>query len=55
MVDLKLQNFIIARLADYCDYRASFRPEIVRDPLSYLWEKLGEIEKPLQIADPIER
>lgn len=44
MADFRLQNFIIARLAEYCDFR---RPLAAQDPVLYLWEKLKEIETPL--------
>lgn len=46
MAELRLQNFVIARLSEYCDFRQ--RSESYgRDPIQYLWGKLGEIEHPL--------
>ncbi|MFA5140647.1 MAG: hypothetical protein WC728_15570 [Elusimicrobiota bacterium] len=45
MIEPRLQNFIIARLAEYCDFR---RRSDAPDPILYLWEKLKEIEAPLQ-------
>lgn len=45
MVDFKNQQFVLARLADYCDYRV--RIQSVRDPVLYMWEKLKELEEPL--------
>ena len=45
MAELRLQNFVIARLAEYCDFR---RPIDAPDLILYLWEKLKEIEAPLQ-------
>ncbi|MEE8425124.1 MAG: hypothetical protein V3S11_04820 [Elusimicrobiota bacterium] len=47
MVDLSLQNFVVARLLEFCDYKRPLDPERVRDPIGYLWEKLGETEEPL--------
>lgn len=47
MVDLSLQNFVVARLSEFCDYKRPLDPERVRDPIGYLWEKLGETEEPL--------
>ncbi|HBL16972.1 MAG: hypothetical protein A2X36_00560 [Elusimicrobia bacterium GWA2_69_24] len=46
MVDARLQQFIIARLADYCAYRCGFQRG-VPDPILYMWEKLREIEGPM--------
>lgn len=48
MAELRLQNFIIARLADFCDYRRPLDPERIPDPVSFLWAKLGEIDGPLK-------
>lgn len=45
MANLTLQCVVIARLADYCDFRGM--PKDVRDPLRYLWDKLKEAEEPL--------
>lgn len=47
MAELRLQNFVIARLADYCDFRSALTPPKAPDPISYLWTKLGEIDAPL--------
>lgn len=47
MVDVQKQNFVIARLADYCNFSQSYERSDVRDPISYLWAKLREIEEPL--------
>jgi hypothetical protein len=47
MVDFSKQQFVLARLADYCDYRTRIRAS-VRDPLLYMWEKLKELDEPLQ-------
>ncbi|MEE8424698.1 MAG: hypothetical protein V3S11_02655, partial [Elusimicrobiota bacterium] len=49
MVDLSLQNFVVARLLEFCDYKRPLDPERVRDPIGYLWEKLGETEEPLTL------
>lgn len=45
MADLSLQNFVIARISEYCDFHDSF--DDVNDPILYLWEKLKEIEEPM--------
>lgn len=47
MADIQKQNFVIARLADYCRYSQSFENAGIQDPISYLWNKLGEIDEPL--------
>ncbi|MFH2203578.1 MAG: hypothetical protein ABIJ96_10715 [Elusimicrobiota bacterium] len=47
MVDVLKQNFVIARLADYCNFSQSFERAGTRDPIAYLWGKLREIEQPL--------
>ncbi len=47
MVDLSLQNFVVARLSEFCNYGKPLDPERVPDPIGYLWEKLGETEAPL--------
>jgi len=47
MADIQKQNFVIARLADYCRYDQSFERSGIRDPISYLWNKLGEVDEPL--------
>ena len=46
MVDFNKQQFVLARLADYCDYGP--RSQTVRDPVLYMWEKLKELDGPLQ-------
>jgi tetratricopeptide (TPR) repeat protein len=46
-VDISRQNFVIARLADYCDFRKKHSASDTKDPISYLWYKLQEIEGPL--------
>jgi len=46
MADHTTQKFIIARLADYCDFRQGFGMDI-QDPVLYMWEKLKELEDPL--------
>jgi hypothetical protein len=47
VVDITQQNFVIARLADYCDFSKDHSASDTRDPISYLWYKLQEIEPPL--------
>lgn len=47
MADARLQNFVVARLADFCDYRSPLEREGPEDPASYLRAKLLEIEEPL--------
>lgn len=47
MPELRLQNFVIARLADYCDFSARYSEEMRRDPVGRLWSKLAEIDAPL--------
>jgi len=46
MIDLAKQRFVVARLADFCDYRS---PAILRerDPILSLWEKLHEVPGPI--------
>ena len=46
MAELRLQNFVIARLSEYCDFRQR-HSDYGRDPVQYLWTKLGEIEAPM--------
>ncbi|MFH1725889.1 MAG: hypothetical protein ABII00_14870 [Elusimicrobiota bacterium] len=46
MLDVRNQSFVIARLADYCDYRGRYRSDI-DDPIVYMWEKLRELENPM--------
>jgi len=46
MIDFSKQQFVLARLADYCDYRT--RIQSARDPVLYMWEKLKELDGPLQ-------
>ncbi len=46
MVDFNKQKFVLARLADYCDYGA--RAQRAKDPVLYMWEKLKELDTPLQ-------
>ncbi|MFC1679563.1 hypothetical protein ACFL2T_05075 [Elusimicrobiota bacterium] len=46
MVEVRNQHFVIARLADYCDFHHGFGSD-VRDPVLYMWEKLKEIEGPM--------
>lgn len=46
MANLTHQCVVIARLADFCDWRSRFGGDM-RDPTLYLWEKLKEIEEPI--------
>lgn len=43
---MRLQSFVLARLADFCDWRVR-KPQEADDPLPYLTAKLREIEPPL--------
>lgn len=47
MADVQKQNFVIARLADFCNFRQRCETLDTRDPISYLYNKLHEIEEPL--------
>jgi hypothetical protein len=47
MADLTLQNFVIARLADYCDFRQRWSEDMRRDPIGRLMRKLEETAKPI--------
>ncbi|MDE2293186.1 MAG: hypothetical protein KGL53_13980 [Elusimicrobia bacterium] len=46
MADVRLQHFVIARFADYCDFARPY-PDGVRDPVQWLLSKLSELEGPL--------
>ncbi|PCI36344.1 MAG: hypothetical protein COB53_09925 [Elusimicrobia bacterium] len=46
MVDFSKQQFVLARLADYCEMGP--HSSSVSDPVLYMWQKLKESEKPLQ-------
>lgn len=46
-VDLRHQFFIIARLADYCDFRRP-PPTAGEDPVGYLLRKISETDRPLR-------
>jgi len=45
MAELRLQNFVIARLSEYCSFRQPLA--LADDPVQYLWGKLREIEQPM--------
>jgi len=46
MAELRLQNFVITRLCEYCDFRQR-SDGYGEDPVQYLRSKLREIEEPL--------